>query len=192
MRLHPPSTILAVIALGAVGIVVLKPPVAQLSDERCSVARAYIQSVINDGIALEGEKPVILGPGRPRNRDIAEFLMSEDALPSHRTNPLAPLYIEQEKLAEVSVLDVCPEILVGFDRISAAKDVDQPVIAADGSYESIYFSLSIPAVSDHGDIAVLDAGFTYAGLAGGGVQVLMMKDKSGIWRIASEQGTWVS
>lgn len=191
MRLHPPTTILAIIIGFLTVLAGFQMQDSGSDDERCRVAAAFIQSVFDDGVAFEGIKPIVLRPEYSNHGGLHEYLATGKARPSDRVNPLLPLYFKVEEGYGTNVADVCPDILDRFNRLVIEPDRD-PVADAKGDWDRIYFSLSLPAVAKDKSIALIQGSYVYAGLAGGGFEVLMLKDSQGRWRVAYEDSTWIS
>lgn len=192
MRLHPPTTILLMIAASLAVMAVFKQAESPTDSLECNVAHDFIESVMRDGQWFTGDKPVYLTLSSGFDTNLREFLRSEHALLSDRVNPLLPLYFDLEGRHDLHLSDFCPGILERFPRIERKPSDFKPVADKDGVYDVIFFGMSVPAVSNDTGLALVSASVTYAGEDGYGVDVLLMRDKAGTWRIAYSNRSWIS
>ncbi|MEP0390884.1 MAG: hypothetical protein ABJ205_06410 [Erythrobacter sp.] len=192
MRLHPPSTILFLVATSFAVMAMFKHAERPTDSLECRVAHDFITSVVQDGQWFTGDKPIYLMKGHGYDADLGEFLRSDSALPSDRSNPLLPLYFGLLERQDEHLSDVCPGTLDRFPHIFRSPSGFEPVADEHGVFNVIFFGMVVPAVSPDAGLALVSAHVTYAGEDGEGVSVLMMKDETGVWRVAYSDTSWVS
>lgn len=196
VRLHPPTTVLCVLAVGLAAITIGKPhEVHSDADPRCAVLRRYIDIIVLDDEALEGQKPIIVTQDQQASdASVGEFVNSPNAPYSTKTHPLLPLYLQLENQKDVRVDEACPLLLKGLKRFTWEKAANRayPDHRNTDEYEVIYFAVSLPAISEDRRQAIFNVAFTYGSLDGIGLSVSMQKDASNRWGILSQERNWIS
>ncbi len=68
----------------------------------------------------------------------------------------------------------------------------EPAPRGDAQWDAIFVGVSLPAVSESGNEAVMLASSGFGPLAGSGREVYLRKNAKGQWVVKYEQSTWVS
>ena len=196
MKLHPPATVLCIVAAGLGITAAMKREPAPLQTEpRCAVLRSYVELLIRDGEPFDGKKPVlVVQETRATMISHAEELAKPDTPPSVKSGPLVPLYLQLDRTSAIEVKAACPLLFDGLESFSWAPE-DHDFIRGmdiDEEFKEIAFALSLPAISQDGRQALFNVGMTFGPLAGAGMEVLMQKDRAGNWQILSQNRTWIS
>ena len=202
MRLSPPVSVVSLVALSLVAVSLSRKAETQSDDIRCIVAAAYLDHLFTESYLSKNQDQVIIssdperleGFGNPE--DIAR-LKSGNLDPAVRKNPLIALYQQAARQNDESPTKLCPEVRAIMKRNDISKRVagDESLpnpVDKDGQFKFTIIKLSLPAVDPIRGEAIMFASQTSATLAGGGFEVYLRRDASGVWFVLYEKMRWVS
>ena len=195
MNINPPIAVTALIAATLGGLALHRGTEPErASDDRCAVVIAFLKSTLDDEyVAADGRKLFL-------TIERARFALPlDDSAPTElreevRRDPLYPLYLELADLDGVDPRTRCRSLnaFLKSDGVRQRFTTLQPKRTSKDEWDAIYLSVSMPAVSEDGQEAIMLSGMTFAPLAGGGSEIYLRKDKRGEWRIKYERSTWIS
>ena len=198
MRLSPPISVLAILA---VGISMLA--ITRFDQERnrrfaaCGAASTYLRHVLSQ----KPFRPYFFETSSTYRRNeftVDQFLRSEDGREFLKPEFALDIELarEKERVGAQTAITKCPEIKDILVKEGVPYGVTDntrlPTVKADGWYAREFISISMPALNRNKDVAALEYSSVSGPLAGGGTDVRLERQKNGTWAIKEERPTWIS
>jgi len=158
------------------------------------VVIAFIRTTLEDEFLQEEGRRLYLTTEQARFVMPTDDTVPADTMERFRSDPFFPLYVQLVENDEVDPQEECASLREFLEAEGVRERFTQtkPKLKNEDEWDTIWLSVSMPAVSQDGREAIMLSGLTFGPLAGGGSEVYLRRSRQGEWVIKYEKSTWIS